>query len=171
MEDVIRVPVNGINSKDRLREIAHQIYEEVGRGEIGGSCSTKDLSSFGGDNSDPDLLRLRPGDPVEFREAAGAIKQIPPLVSELTNKTGMSLEELTAEIQKRIGDADIARILAVSIRGSVPALQRTFRVGNVKFSWDKEAGVGIDFDFQNYVETRYDADPTHTAVKSAIQNV
>ena len=34
-------------------------------------------------------------------------------------------------------------------------LQRAFRVKTVKYGWDKDTGISIDFDFENYVEARY----------------
>lgn len=153
-KDILRISVPGIKNKQRLEDIARSLYEEIGRGEMGGSCTTKDLSSFGGDNSDPDLVFLRPGDPVEFRINSAGLGSRPAVVSELTTQDGRSYEEQVSAVMARLGDETLARVLVASQRGSVAALQRTFRTNTVRFNWES-GGLGIDFDFQNYVEARY----------------
>jgi len=156
--EVLRIPVAGVTSTARLQDIARAIYEEVGRGEMGGSCSTKSLASFSGDNTDPDLLRLRPGDPVELAVDARALSSRSPLVAELVDHERRSFEEEVSAIAKRLnGDTTLARVIVSTARGAVKELQRPFRVGNVKIDWSASNGVGISFDFQNYVEARSDA--------------
>ena len=153
--DVLRIDVPGVTSKDRLETIAENLYHEIGRQELGGSVETKNLASFGGDNRDPDLVRLRPGDPVEIRVDASGLGVFPPPISELTNAEGRSPEQQIKEVAERIGDENLARVLVAQSRGEVNALQRVFRVANVKFDWSKDTGIGIAFDFQNFVEARY----------------
>ncbi len=155
--EVIRVPVPGVTSTARLQDIARAIYEEVGRGEMGGSASTKALSSFGGDNEDPDLLRLRPGDPVELAVDSRALSSRSPLIAELVDHERRSLEEEVSAIAKRLnGDTTLARVIVSTARGAVRELQRPFRVHTVKYDWSAN-GIGISFDFQNYIEARSDA--------------
>lgn len=154
--EVIRIPVPGIKSKARLLEIAKSLHAEVGRQEIGGSAETQNLASFGGGNEDPDLLKLRPGDPVEFRVDASSLRSVPATINELTNHEGRSFEEEVKEVAQRLGgDENLARVLVATSRDEVNQLVRTFRVNNVKFNWSAEGGIGIAFDFQNFVETRY----------------
>jgi hypothetical protein len=155
----LRIPVAGIKSKDRLLQIAAALHAEIGRQEMGGSVSTKYLSSFGGDNQDPDLLRLRPGDPVEFRMDTSSLRSFPPIISELTDHHRRSFEVEVAEVAAKLGDENLARVLVASSRGALQQLQETFRVSTVRFAWDTKAGVGITFDFQNFVEVRY-GDPS-----------
>ena len=151
--DVLRIPVPGIRSKERLAEIAKDLFEEIGRQEIGGSVETRSLASFGGTNQDPDLLTLRPGDPIELLVDGSGLNALPPPISELTNEAARSIEEQVREVAQRIGDETLARALVNANRGTT--LQRVFRTSNVRFDWDKETGVSIAFDFQNYVEARY----------------
>lgn len=155
-EDVLTISVPGIRDKERLREVARNIYEEVGRGELTGSVTTKNLASFGGDNDDPDLLRLRPGDPVEFLVDATGLRGLPPVISALNDQTALSLEEAVKDVTDRFGDADLARVLVGTARGEFQRLQTVFRVSGVRFDWNRETGVQIDFDFQNYIEARFD---------------
>ena len=150
----VRAPV-GIRNRDRLQEMAKAMHREIGRQEMGGSISTKSLASFGGDNQDPDLLRLRPGDAVEFRPAASGLNVFPPPVHELNSHEQSYAQEVKA-VKARIGDENLARAIVASNQGRLVDLQRTFRVANVKYTWSAESGVSLDFDFQNYVESRFD---------------
>jgi hypothetical protein len=156
--EILRIPVPGISSKARLQEIAKQYREQISRQEVGGSISTMDLSSFGGSNDDPDLLHIQPGDAVEILANANAPYGLPPVVTEITNQASLSEGELASAINARLGDMNIAKVLAHTARQSITALQTTFRVSNVKFAWDSESGVGVDFDFQNYIVARYDVE-------------
>lgn len=154
---VIPVTVHGIKNKDRLLEIAKNLYEEIGRQEVGGSAETKNLASFGGGNNDPDLLKLRPGDPVEFRVDGSGLGVFPPPISELTQVAGRSFEEQVRAVTERIGDENLARILVATSRGEVAGLQKVFRTATVRYTWST-TGVAIAFDFQNFVEARYDVE-------------
>lgn len=157
-EEVIRVKVAGVRSEDRLRMIAHAIYEEVGRGEMGGSFRTKSLASFGGDNADPDLVRLRPGDPIELLTDARALSSRSPLVAELIDHERRSESEQVLAVKTALNTSDenIARVIVATARGSIKELQRPFRVANVKFEWSP-SGLSIAADYQSYVEVRADA--------------
>lgn len=148
-EEILNIPVPGVRDPARLQFIAQSIFEEIGRGELGGACSTRNLASFGGDNRDPDLIRLKPGDAIEFGVDTRYLNSTPPLVSAYTDNQRASFEEAVADITSRIGDENLARVLVATSRGQIKDLQRFFRVSTVKFSWDG-SGMKIDFDFQNY---------------------
>lgn len=153
----LRVPVPGIKDQTRLKNIAEGIYNEIGRGEMGGSVSTKNLSSFGGGNQDPDLLFVRPGDAIEITmSATAALGARPPIVNELTNHNATSQQEEEDAIATRLGDRNLARVLVATARNTVKELQRIFRVKDVKFDWSAN-GVSISLDFHNFVEVRYDS--------------
>lgn len=157
-EEVLNIPVPGIRDVTRLQEIARAVYEEIGRGEVGGSCTTPALASFGGSNADPDLTRLRPGDGVEFVHDVRAISSTPPLASTLTDHYRRPFEEQVAEVERVLGPGsnNLARVIVATSRGQVRELQRFFRVHTVKFTWAHGAGLGIEFDFQNYIEVNPD---------------
>jgi len=158
---VLRIPIHGVNDANRLREIARQIYEEVGRGELGGSAQTKDLASLGGDNTDADVLRLRPGDPIEFKVDATGLAGIPPIASELTSQAEQSTAEAVKSLASRFGGReDLAKVLVGTSRGQFKGLQSVFRTSTVKYDWDINSGVGVSFDFQNYIEARFDVTGT-----------
>lgn len=154
-QDGINIPVAGVRDPARLTDIARAVYEEIGRGELGGSCTTKNLASFGGSNADSDLLRLKPGDGVEFLTDVRALTATSPLASSFTDHNRVSFEELVAQIKERIGDENLARVIAATSRGQIQELQRFFRVSSVHYTWSED-GVKIAFDFQNYVVARND---------------
>jgi len=155
--DIIRIKVPGVKNKKRLLEIAKDVYQEIGRQEIGGAIETKNLTSFGGDNQDPDLVRLRPGDPVEIRVDASGLSAFPPPIAPLTDIEGQSFEQQVKEVTARLGDARLARALVSANRGETAGLTKTFRTATVRYDW-ADVGLGIAFDFQNFVEARYDVD-------------
>lgn len=155
----LRISVPGITSKDRLLQIAQALREQISRQEVGGSISTKNLTSFGGLPSDSDLLRLQPSDPIELRVDASGLGTFPPSISEYNSHEARSLQEEINFVTQRTGDPNLARVLVTTARGVLLQTQRTFRVSNVKYTWDATSGIAIDFDFQNYVAIR--ADPNY----------
>jgi len=172
-ENIINVPVPGVTSEARLVKIARSVYEEIGRGELGGSCTSKNLASFGGDNTDADLLRLKPGDAVDFQVDTRNLGARSPLISALTDHLRTGFDDQVRAIAERLGDVNLARVVVATSRGLVSELQSFFRVSNVKFAWS-DKGVSVAFDFQNYVMATYSAttaaqrtDPAPTGTATA----
>ena len=153
-EEILNIPVPGVRDAARLTDIARSVFEEIGRGEMGGTVRTRNLASFGGDNLDPDLLSLSPGDGIEFFVDARALSSTPPLVATLTDFTRSSYEEAVQDLEERLGDQNLARVIVASSRGQIQEMQRFFRVSTARFTWDAASGIKIDFDFQNYVVSR-----------------
>ena len=157
--DVLRVNKPGIRSKERLLEIAKDLYEEIGRQEIGGACKTRSLSSFGAGNEDPDLLRIAPGDGVEFLVDVQALNSRSPIASQFTDANRRSFDEQVESIRqdllRKSGSADenLIRVIVATGRSSIIDLLRSFRVHNVKYSWTNGV-VDVSFDFQNYIVVR-----------------
>lgn len=166
-KDILRIPVPGIKSADRLREIAKDLYEEIGRNEVGGQCETKSMSSYGGTNADPDVLRLRPGDAIELAVDASNLQTRPAPISELTDHVRRSFDQEVAAVAQRVGDVGLARVLVASSHGNVQELSRFFRVENVRFDWQL-TGLGISFDFKNYIEARFDVTDKAAPVKDTV---
>jgi len=154
---VIRINYPGISSEKALRRIAQDLHQEIGRQELGGKVQTKRLSSFGGTNADPDLLHLRTGDPFEIVIDHRAITVQPPLANAVTDAAARTpFDQLVREMTARNGDENLSRVLVATARGQVQELQSFFRVSNVRYNFQAETGIDIAFDFQNYIEVRYD---------------
>ena len=160
-------PVPLVSDPAQLQEIARGLYEEICRGEMGGEVETNNLASFGGDNDDPDLLRLNPGDGMEFFVDTRTNTAASPLVSELTNSEREAFEAQVQNITDRLGDAQLARTIVLTTRGQLNDIQRYFRVQTVKYSWDASRGVKVSFDFQNYYVQRAQIQSASPAAGSA----
>jgi len=153
--ELLRVPMWGIRSVERLTQIARGIYEEIGRGETGGTAETDNLASLGGDNSDPDMLRLRPLEPVEFLVDASSVRAALPIAGDVNELARMSFSQEVDEMTRRLGDRAVARALVAISRGAVQEVLRYFQVVGVTFDWDK--GVKTSLQFQNYILPRQQA--------------
>lgn len=159
--DILRIAKPGIRDKNVLFNIAKQLYEEIGRGELGGSCTTTTLASFKGDNDDPDLLRLRPGDQITFAVDIRELTSKVPNVSVLTDSARLPFDEAVKRVQEALsgkaggGDENLARVIVATSRSQIIDLIGTFRVANVVFSWSLGSGIQVSFDFQNYFVTRH----------------
>lgn len=167
-EEVIEIAVPGIRDKSRLVEMAKAAYEEIGRGEIGGSVSTKNIASFAGDNDDPDLLRLKPGDAIDLQLDTRALGSISPLIAEFVTHGRDPFDKRVQQIAQRIGDEQLARVVVATFRGEVQELISFFRVANVRYTWNTASGIAVDFDFQNYLG-RFQADPDQHSPITSIQ--
>lgn len=153
--EILPVPMYGIRSPARLVEIAKGIYEELGRGETGGTAEARTLASYGGDNADPDLLRLRPMDPVEFVIDKRVLSSRSPLVSELANSERRTFAEEVAILTKKLGDADIAQALVALSRGAIRELLQYYQAVGVQYDWlGAKGGCHVAFTFQNYIVPR-----------------
>lgn len=155
MEEVLDVRVSGITDETRLTFLAKAIFEEFGRGEMTGHVRTPNLASFGGDNADPDLLRLEPGDGIEILVDTRPLTGIAPLIGAYTDDQRRSFAEQVAEVTRRVGSKTLARAIVATARGQINEVQRYFLTQNVKYAWS-ESGISVAFDFINYVVARWD---------------
>ena len=157
-EEILVIHLTGIKNKERLTEIAKAIYEELNRGELGGSCETNNVYSIGGENEDDywDMLMIRPGDGVQFLVDTRALSSRSPLVSAVNDFARMSFNEAVNQVANRLGngpgDNQLARVLVATARGLVFELSTYFRVSTVRLNWSSDSGVKISFDFHNYIE-------------------
>lgn len=164
--EVLNVPVRRVTDRVRLRQIAYSIWEQIGRQEIKGEVSTSRITSFGGTNADPDLLRLRVGDTVELLVDAAAIGADSAIVSTLNRTAGAPFAEAVEEVRRRLGDVNLSRAIVASARGNVMGVLRYFYVSGVDLDWSED-GVEVKFDFQNYWTPRWDEETRQRTSPSA----
>lgn len=159
-QEYLNIPVSGVRDPQQLERIAQAVYEEIGRGELGGSCRTPNVTSFGGDNGDPDMLRLRPGDGVEFAVDVRNLGPTAPLVSTYTDANRDPYGRAVEEVLRVLGrdNENLARVIVATTQNRIAELQRFFRVATVRYDWTAERGVAVAFDFQNYVVARNQVD-------------
>lgn len=152
--DVLRIPVPGCVDKDRLLAVAQDTYEEIGRGEFGGTLETLFLSSFGGDAADPDLLTLRSATPLEIVVDSDRIASRAPIIDELVRHQSRSFSEEVTELTRHLGDPVLARALVATARGAVVGQIDIFRVSEVRYDWNKGV-VRVQASFHNYILARH----------------
>ncbi len=154
-DEVLRVYVKGVTDINQLQIMADGLFEEIMRGETGGSVRTRSLASFGAGNEDPDLLHIRPRDPLELSvDIRPGNAQLPASTTVLIEQTRKSVMELETEIFARTKDRNLARAIAYSSKNAVAQLQNAFRVNSVAFDWDVNSGIGVSIDFHNYIMAR-----------------
>lgn len=151
-DDTIRIPISGVRDRDRLVQIARDVYEEIGRGEIGCEFATGTLASFLGDNADPDLLRLRPLEPIEV--TVDPANGPTPIIHELTMQANASFQDEVDALRRRIGDVDAARAIVSARRGAVVGILDQFRVVSVNFTIG-DKGIAVSGVAQNYIVSRH----------------
>jgi hypothetical protein len=153
-EEFIDIAYPHVSDATRLQEIARNLYEQMARMEMSGTAETKNVASFMGDNTDPDMLRLKPGDAIEFYADVRELAQQQPLVSTVTDHYRLPFDSAVDAIAKRIGDQALAKAIVATARGQSGLVQRAFRTSAVRYTWDATSGVEIALDFQNYYEPR-----------------
>lgn len=156
-EEIVNVPVPGVRDQARLQQIARSLFENIGRQEIEGDCDTSKLTSFGGTNADPDLLRLNPGDGVEFYMTARGSHSA--IANTIVDHNTVSTAEAIRQTTARIGDENLARVIVATARGEIAEVPKFFRVSSVKYDVG-ETEVTVNFSFQNYFVARNDLSGT-----------
>lgn len=145
---VIRVS-RPIEDEKMLRIVAQGIYESINRNEMTINVKTRNLSSFGGGNSDPDLLDLQATDTIEVQ----VNREEQDFSSITAIESIMLVQERARKYLEVIGyDGKFAEAYAIAY--SNIGLQTTFRVRAVSMTWDIDNGVEIDAMCVNYVEIR-----------------
>lgn len=160
-EEIRVLPVTGVESKDDLKIIARQAFEEIGRGDQTLTLETDDLASFGGDNSDPDLLDLRAGIPMSVLFAKETQPQdgAPAAITTRLAFEAMSESELRAYMKDRLRLSDEA---ATALAGVLKRpetrrlLARQWYVREATHDWSNDGGYKLRVEALNYQQVRVD---------------
>jgi hypothetical protein len=142
------IQVAGITDQPTLNRLAQDYYEMVGRQELAVSCETENMASFGGGNTDPDILDMKFGD--EFllfvdKSASGTVSHIERYLT-----ASARAEALMTSLGFSSG---FAAQYAQSYTNA--GFQYAFRLHEMTVDWD-ESGCGIKLSGVNYVEVRAD---------------
>jgi hypothetical protein len=141
--------VHGIDDEATLRVIAQGVYEQLGRSELNIRLQTINLGSFGGSNSDPDVLDLQAGDAIDFE------LQRTPEAQGTAGATQDAMQSRAASFLTGLGfDSDLAAAYGQSI--TQVGLTGTYRTRSVGIEWDSERGIAIDLEAVNFLEVRAD---------------
>lgn len=152
---VVKVP--GILDKTVLKRIAQSLYEDINRTEMHIEVKTKNLASFGGGNTDPDILDMKAGDTFELLVNRGEDE-----INTLnTIEKGLSSARLNSEFLRKLGySPEFADAYAKAYTDAGFLTQ--FRVRAMKVSWSNDEGVSFHIQGVNYVEVRMDASSSDT---------
>ncbi|MFA4974379.1 MAG: hypothetical protein WC683_17370 [bacterium] len=147
--------VQGITNKDDLKVIAQSVYEQSARQELSVEVTTTDMASFGGDNYDPDILDMLPGDSFDaylMREAQGHT------TVGLYEDSTIQKTKIVQMLVEMGHDEAMSKAYADSYMAG--GFQTTFRTRALKLDWSIDSGVSISLTGSNYVEVRLDKEIT-----------
>jgi hypothetical protein len=153
--EIANIPVRGVSSQAQLDSIARAYYENIGRNEITGEVATGRMNSFGGNNADPDMLRLRVGDPLELLVDASTLRTHSPITAALNRTVQLPFTYAVAEVRQFLHDENLSRAIAATAQGNIMGVLRYFRVSGVDYEWSDDS-ISIKADIQNYWTPRWD---------------
>src|SRR5271166_914444 len=141
--------VSGVKDQQTLNIVAQNIYEQLVRNEFQVNLKTKSLGSFGGQNEDPDLLDMIPGDALDVL----VNRDEQEFNSQAAIETILLLQDRAKQFMVALGyDEQFAQQYAKAYSNT--GMQTTFRVKTVSTTWDVEDGVSFDIACINYLEVR-----------------
>lgn len=143
--------VSGVKDEKSLRALAQEVYESLGRSELEAELKTKNLASFGGGNTDPDILDARFGDTVEV-----LVNREEEEFSTITSvESYLTAQDRNSQYLAKLGFSD-AFAAAYARAYTDAGFQTTFRVRKMKVTWGVDEGVDITLSLVNYLEVRAD---------------
>lgn len=174
-ENFHRVQLEGIIDRDAMLRIAKQVYEGMGRQELGCVVETDSVASFSDNprfdpNEDPDLLGIRAGDPVrilvtpteaETRQlfTLSELQSFVERARRVARATGARpVFQSAVEFLKAQGwpAADARQLVQVMASAAIP---QEFRIITAAITFDGEAGgFNIQLDMRDYIRARADPD-------------
>jgi hypothetical protein len=140
------VRVEGIEDKATLDQMAKDYYHGRNRNEIEIAFKTKNFSSFGGGNQDPDLLDMKAGDPLEILVDRANDSTIAGAEDELTKQNN----------EKFLTDLNFEPAFASAYAKTYlnAGFQRIFRMREMDVQGDVDEGVTFEFRCVNLVQVR-----------------
>lgn len=147
------VRVRGIEDEVQLKVIAQSVYESVGRNELNVQFTTRNLSSYGGGNDDPDVLDMMPGDGIDIQTTRDEEQFVASTVTGTEEQ--MVLLERAQQFMRTLGFSQefAARYAEAFVQVGV---QSVFRVRKVGIDWNESDGASIEVEAVNYVVVRAD---------------
>jgi hypothetical protein len=145
------VRVSGIGDPASLRVVAQTAYESLGRNEVEATIVSRNLSSLGGEDIDPDILDAEPGDSIDAITAPTGDEQDFNTIQALASESSVAQRLTNAGF-------DPAFASAYAKAYSNQGFPRTFRARTISTKWDNGDGLEIQIGCINYIEVRVDAD-------------
>lgn len=149
--------VSGITDANTLQKVAQHYYEGLNRGELFVKLSTRNVASYGGDNSDPDLLDLLAGDRIEYLVDRVDLSQPTAVSQSIGELEDANTQQAAAQQQLAALGFDPAFVSAYLTAFSSTSFQTQFVVKSGTLAWDVDKGIDLDFEAINFVEVALDA--------------
>lgn len=143
------VRVRGINDPDTLKKAAEDYYNNRFRNELHIALKTRNISSFGGDYRDPDLLDMKPGDNFRIEVDRGGETVQGQLEDDLSDA-----QRMVARLKSMGYTEKFASAAATAYTDA--GFQRVFLAKEIQVTWDTNEGINFDLTGINYIETRVD---------------
>jgi hypothetical protein len=146
--------VAGITDPATLAAAAESIWHQVGRQELEGNFATDEVASWEEPTEGVDLLRLRPGDPVELLVASAETADLAQgaTLSNATELRGLQQEARTQYLQNVGWSRQVAERFS-ALQDAV-SFQTIFRTQDVRITWSQGSGLDVAVDFINFLEIR-----------------
>ena len=125
-----RFVVPGLQSDTEAETVAKQIWTLLARQQVRVSVSTLELGSWGADDTDPDVLDYRAGQPIEIL---------------------MSDEPVTKQALIRAGVPE-NKASKLAAQASSAGIQNKYYLGEIGYGWSAESGLQISMKLANYIE-------------------
>jgi len=152
-EEIRQYPVTGFKTQQALIDAAKQVFEDLGRGDLTLSFETLDMASFGGDNSDPDLLELKPGSPLEIQTAYQKENEVVGSREMLAGMDESKLRDwLISKGQSKSAATSLAVVMASPQYRNL--LEKRYYVKQCELSMDNEDGFSCSVEAVNYLTSR-----------------
>lgn len=135
-----RVP--NVTSQAKLIDIGQELFEELGRQQIEGSFSTKDMETTTGKKTCFNILKLRNGTPVKIDIDQGDMAGL---------KRLSSVGEKTRFLITKCYSRKVAQALAETL--SNPRFSSPFYTKSVQFTLDSQNGFEAKVEFINFINT------------------
>jgi len=137
--------VRNITNKDELIKVGEKIYEEVGRQQIEGSLTTKEMQICDKNNNFFNATQMRIGTPIELDINQGDLKGLPDL------QKGGNKNTKKAAIKKFLIRQCYDDRVADAFSEALVNFDTPFFTQEVEFSLDQETGWQMRINFVNFI--------------------
>lgn len=138
--------VKKVKTKKRLIEIGQSIYEEVGRQQIEGTLTTKEMEVCDTVNNPFDSTLMRVGTPIQVDINQGDLKGLPDL------QKSSPKDARKGRIKQFLIGQCYNPVIADALAEALVKFDTPFFTQEVEFTLDQESGWQMKINFVNFIE-------------------
>lgn len=151
--------VKDVANKDHLVTIGEKLFEELGRQQIEGKLSTKEMLVATKTKAPFNAMKFRVGTPIEVTIDQGDVAGVQAIVHEKVIVAPKDAEQAQKQLeskQKRLAAFLRQRgydpVIADAMSISLTKFDTPFYTKSVEFTLDQDQGFQMDIDFINFIE-------------------